>query len=98
MLNTMDVLPRLLAFRDGRAVRIASNQRVAIRPDALVLCPIAMAGEDTSMHIVAYGRIGQAAEFRSVPDPRYRDDRYRLFEWLGDRVEQYFLECVQAGT
>ncbi len=98
MLNTMDVLPRLLAFRDGRAVRIASNQRVAIHPDALVLCPIAMAGEDTSMHIVACGRIGQAAEFRCVPDPRYRDDQYGLFEWLGDRVEQYFLECVQAGS
>jgi hypothetical protein len=98
MLNTMDVLPRLLAFREGRAVRIASNQRVAIRRDRLVICPIAMAGEDTSIHTVACGRVGQVAEFRCVPDPRYRDDQYGLFEWLGDRVEQYFLECQQAGS
>lgn len=94
----MDVLPRLLAFRKGRAVRIASNQSVAIRPDGLVICPIAMAGEDTSIHIVACGRVGQAAEFRCVPDPRYRNDQYDLFEWLGERVEQYFLECQQAGS
>jgi hypothetical protein len=98
MLNTMDVLPRLLAFREGRALRIASNQRVAIRPDGLVVCPIAMAGEDTSMHIVACGKVGEPAEFRCVPDPRYRDDQYVLFEWLGDRVERYFLECLQAGS
>lgn len=98
MLNTLDVLPRLLAFRDGRAVRIASNQKMAIRPDGFVICLIAMAGEDTSIHIVACGRVGQDAEFRCVPDPRYRDDQYGLFEWLGDKVEQYFQECQQTGS
>jgi hypothetical protein len=98
MLDLLSVVPRLLAFREGHAIRIASHRRVAIRPDALVLCPIAMAGEDTTIHIVACGRIGQTAEIRCVADPRYRDDQYGLFEWLGERVEQYFAECEQNGT
>jgi hypothetical protein len=98
MLDVLNVLPRLMAFRKGRAVRIASNQRIAIRRDARVICPIAMAGEDTTIHIVACGRLGQPPEVRCVPDPRYRDDQYGLFEWLGERVEQYFGECRENGT
>ncbi len=98
MLDILNVVSRLLAFREGRAVRIASNQRIAIRPDALVICPIAMAGEDTTIHIVACGHLGQPADIRCVPDPRYRDDQYDLFEWLGERVERYFEECQQDGT
>jgi hypothetical protein len=95
MLDILNVLPRLMAFREGRAVRVASHQRIAICPNGLVICPIAMAGEDTTIHIVACGRIGQAAEIRCVPDPRYRDDQYGLFEWLGEGVTRYFLECQQ---
>jgi hypothetical protein len=97
MLNTLDVVPRLMAFQEGRAIRIASHQRIAISADALVLCPMAMAGEDTTIHIVACGRIGRPAEIRCIPDPRYRDDQYRLFEWLAERIEAYFSACQQQG-
>jgi hypothetical protein len=97
MLNTLDVISRLLAFKAGRAIRIASHRRIAICADGLVLSPVAMAGEDTTIHIVACGRVGHAAEIRCVPDPRFRDDQYALFEWLGERVEEYFVACQRDG-
>jgi len=84
MPGELDLVARLLAFEGGRAVRIASRLQVSIQPDALVLCPLAMSGEDTTIHAVAVGRVGGTAEFRSVPDPRFRDDQFGLFAWLGE--------------
>lgn len=97
MPGELDLVARLLAFEGGRAVRIASHLQVSIQPHALVLCPLAMSGEDTTIHAVAVGRIGGTAEFRSVPDPRFRDDQFGLFAWLGERIERYFTECRSGG-
>jgi hypothetical protein len=36
-----------------------------------------MAGEDTTIHVVAYGPMGAAPRVR-VPDPRKRDDQFAL--------------------
>ena len=90
MVNRIDLLARLLAYEMGQAQPIATHRQVAIRPDGLVLSPIAMAGEDTTIHVVAIGAIGQPGEVLCVPDPRIRDDQYRLFAALGTRVETYF--------
>lgn len=94
----LDTVARLAALEQGRAMPVASHLQIAIEPDALVLCCIAMAGEDTTVHIVACGRIGQPATFKSIPDPRYRDDQYDLLTWMGQRVEEYYAECRQRGT
>lgn len=94
----LDTVARLAALEQGRAMPVASHLQIAIQPDALVLCCIAMAGEDTTVHIVACGRIGQPATFKSIPDPRYRDDQYDLFTWMSQRIEQYYAECRQRGT
>jgi hypothetical protein len=94
----LEIIARLVALEQGRGVPVASHLQVAIQPDALVLCCIALAGEDTSVHIVACGRLGQPAEFRSVPDPRFRDDQYDLFAWIGQRIEQYYAQCRQRLT
>ena len=97
MAGELDLVARLLAYEGGRAVRIATHQQVAIRSDALVLCPVAMAGEDTTVHIVAVGRIDGAPEIYCVPDPRVRDDEYELFAWLGGHIEQHFEARRRAG-
>jgi hypothetical protein len=97
MAGELDLVARLLAHEGGRAVRIATHRLVAIRPDALVVCPLAMAGEDTTVHIVAVGRIGCQPETYCVPDPRVRDDQYELFTWLGTRIEDHFEACRRAG-
>lgn len=94
----LDTIARLVALEKGKAVPVASDLQVAIQPDALVLCCVAMAGEDTTVHIVACGRVGRPAEFKSVPDPRFRDDQYELFAWVGQRVEEYYADCRQLGT
>lgn len=98
MSHELDLVARMLAFDAGRAVPIASHLQVTIQPDALVICPIAMAGEDTTIHIVACGSIGQPPKVRCVPDPRVRDNQYALFDWLGSQIESYFLSCRARGT
>lgn len=97
MASELDLLTRLLAYRDGRAYPRASHRQVAIRPDALVLCPLAMAGEDTTIHVVAYGPVAGPARVLCVPDPRRRDDQYRLFGALGADIEAYYQRCRDAA-
>jgi len=94
----LETIARLVAFDKGKAVPIASDLQIVIQPDALVLCCIALAGEDTTVHVVACGSIGKPAEFLSVPDPRFRDDQYDLFAWIGQRIEQYYADCRRRGT
>ncbi len=97
MAGELDLVARLLAYEGGRALSIATCRLVAIRPDALVLCPLAMAGEDTTIHIVAVGGIGRPPEIYCVPDPRVRDDQYELFAWLATRIEAHFEASRRAG-
>jgi hypothetical protein len=94
----LGTVARLIAFEQGKASPVASDLQVAIQPDGLVMSCIAMAGEDTTVHIVACGRIGQPAAFMSVPDPRYRDDQYDLFAWIGEQIERYYRTCRQRAT
>ena len=98
MADELDLVARLLALRAGRAQRIASHRQVALRPDALVLACLAMAGEDTTIHVAACGRVGAPPEVWGVPDPRFRDDQYRLFAALGARIERYYQGCRDAGA
>jgi hypothetical protein len=98
MPHDLSVAARLMAYQRGRAIRISSHIQIAIRPDAMVLCPIAMAGEDATVHILAVGRIGKQPEILCVPDPRFRDDQYILLEQLGAKVESYIAECRAANT
>lgn len=98
MPRELDLIPRLLAFQRGRAVRHATHLQVAVRPDALVVCPLAMAGEDTTVQVVAWGGRGEPPVVRFVPDPRHRDDQYALFADFGAAIERHFLACRAAGT
>jgi hypothetical protein len=50
MSDTLGLVARLRAHEAGRAIRAASHLQVAIQPHALVLTPLAMAGEDTTLH------------------------------------------------
>src|SRR5437763_1878929 len=92
MTDPIKLVGRLRAFEAGRAVRAASHLQVAIQPHALVICPLAMAGEDTTIHAIAIGPIGSPPQIRVVPDPRVRDEHYALIGWMGDIVERYFQE------
>ena len=97
MADAIKLVAQLRAFETGRAVRVASHQQVVIQPHALVICPLAMAGEDTTIHAVAIREIDAEPQIRVVPDPRVRDDQYELVLWLGERIETYFQRCRAAG-
>ena len=97
MADTIKLVAQMHAFEAGRAVRVASHQQIVIQPHALVICPLAMAGEDTTIHAVAVGEIGAEPQIRIVPDPRVRDDQYALVLWLGQIIEGYYQRC-RAGA
>lgn len=97
MADLIKLVAQMRAFEAGRAVRVASHQQIVVQPHALVICPLAMAGEDTTIHAVAVGEIGAEPEIRVVPDPRVRDDQYALILWLGTIIEAYFQRCRAAG-
>jgi hypothetical protein len=97
MPNLVPLIGRLRAFEAGRAVPTASHLQIAIQPHALIICCLAMAGEDTTVHAVAVGHAGQAPQCRVVADPRVRDDHFALFAWLLGIVEPYFTRCRADG-
>ncbi|MGK7755151.1 hypothetical protein [Roseovarius sp. C03] len=98
MADYVEIVARLQALRNGQAVPITRQRQVHIQSHARVLTLLAMAGEDTSVHAVAIGRIGEAPQIAVTPDPRRRDDQYDLLRWLLPRFESYFAECRAAGT
>jgi len=94
----LSLMARLLAYEQRCSQPISSHRLVAVRLDAQVLSVLAMAGEDTTIHMAACGELGAKPSLRSVPDPRVRDQQYQLFEWLGKRFDNYFRRCRAAGT
>ena len=85
---------RLLAWQRGRAVLTASHRRVAILPEARVLCPLQLAGEDATLHAVAWGPLDGDPVVEVVPDPRARADQHRLFAWLGAELDGWMQDLV----
>ncbi|HWP44696.1 MAG TPA: hypothetical protein VNO14_15720, partial [Blastocatellia bacterium] len=57
-----------------------------------------MAGEDTTIHIVAVGQVGRPASIFCVPDPRRRDDQGTLFNHIAALINPYFESCLRAAT
>lgn len=93
----MKIVGRLNALQAGRAVRAATHLQVIIQPHALIICPLAMAGEDTTIHAIAVGGIGAAPEIRVAADPRVRDEQYALVAWLGGIIEAYYQRCRDSA-
>lgn len=97
MADAIKLVAQMRAFEAGRAVRLASHQQIVIQPHGLIICPLAMAGEDTTIHAIAVGEIGSDPQIRVVPDPRVRDDQYALVTWLGTIIEAYYQRCRATG-
>ncbi|MBW5437249.1 hypothetical protein FXB41_21580 [Bradyrhizobium canariense] len=98
MADLLNVVARMRALEQGQAVRIVSQRQVLIQPGAQILTMLSMAGEDTSVHAVAVGRLGVAPRIKVVADPRRRDDQYELLRWLLPHFETYYAQCRAEGT
>lgn len=96
--DLVNVVARVRALQTGQAVPMVSQRQLVIQPHARVLTLLSMAGEDTSVHGAALGRIGEAPLINVVADPRRRDDQYDLLRWLLPHFESYFAECRAAAT
>ena len=97
MSDLVNLVGQLRAFDAGRALRAASHLQMVIQPHALVIAPLAMAGEDKTIHALAVGPIGSPPQIRVVPDPRVREDQFALIAWVGGIVETYYQRCRLDG-
>ncbi len=96
--SDLDVVTRLRAIRQGRAQLVTTHRQAALHAHALVLAPVAMAGENVTVHAIAYGRVGQITPtILTVPDPRRRDDQGRLLRRLAHDIDVYVRDCQQQG-
>ena len=98
MADLLNVVARMRAIEKGQAVPIVSQRQVIIQPHARIVTMLSMAGEDTSVHAVAIGRLGMAPQIKVAPDPRRRDDQYELLLWLLPQFEEYYAWCRAEGT
>lgn len=98
MADLLNVVARMRALEKGQAVPIVSQRQVLVQPHARILTMLSMAGEDTSVHAVAIGRLGVAPQIKVAPDPRRRDDQYELLRWLLPQFEDYYASCRADGT
>ncbi|WP_375453334.1 hypothetical protein [uncultured Methylobacterium sp.] len=98
MADLLHVAARLRALENGQAVPIVSQRQVVIQPHAKILTLISMAGEDTSVHAAAYGRVGEPAQVFVIVDPRRRDDQNALLRELLPLFEAYYAQCRADGT
>jgi len=98
MSSDLRIVAGLLALERGRAVPFASHLQVAIQPHAVLCCPLAMAGEDATIHAIAIGRLGHPPQVYSAPDPRFRDHQFALFRKLGAWLARYHAFCRERET
>ncbi|MBY0611097.1 MAG: hypothetical protein K2P80_02825 [Beijerinckiaceae bacterium] len=98
MADLLSVVARMRALEKGEAVPIVSQRQVIIQPHARIVTMLSMAGEDTSVHAVAIGRLGVAPQIKVAPDPRRRDDQYELLLWLLPQFEDYYTWCRKKET
>lgn len=87
MASDLRLVAALRAWESGRPQPAARRLAVTVQPRARVVVALKLAGEDTTVHIVAHGRPGGLPTIDWVPDPRNRDDQYALFERLADAIE-----------
>ena len=97
-MSDLDLALQVEAAVRGRAVPRMGRLHVAVRPDARVLTLVALAGEDTDVHIALFGPVGREPAIGFVPDPRHRDDLFRMYRGLLAHVESYYAACLKAGT
>ena len=98
MRSDVELAAALLAYDRKQAQRIASHRRVVVPPQALIFCPISMAGEDSTIHAVAIGRPRSTEPgIYWTPDPRRRRDAYELYSKIGSGMDHYFADCRSLG-
>lgn len=97
MSNFIRMAAQIHALENGRAVPVAGVKRTVILDDAHIVVPLAMSGEDATLHAVAIGRPWQEPELFIIPDPRNRDDQYALLEALETIFTPMFQVAQQSG-
>jgi hypothetical protein len=96
-MSVWDVGLQLEAWRQGRALPKVGRQLVIVNPNALVFCPLSMAGWDPSLQAVAVGHYKRNAQVVSCADPREWDLQLETFSRMRAVIEPWFEACYADG-
>jgi hypothetical protein len=94
----LDLVAKAISYQKKQAILVATRLKAALQPDALLLAPIVMAGEETALHAIALGTRGQNINILMAADPRDREESNLLLAQLGVVIESYFASCRARGT
>ena len=94
-MNTWDLNLALRSWEQGKAIPATACQLNAIQSQALVFCPLAMAGEDPSLHAVMLGEIGGGSQLLVAADPRAPRARMELFSRLSKIMSSHFQNSLK---
>jgi len=95
--SVWDVSLAVEAFRRQRAIVKTARQLIEINDDAMVFCPLSMAGWDPTVQAAAIGRRGGSAQIISCADPREWDLQLETFSRLKAIIEPWFISCYKGG-
>jgi len=94
-MSTWDVALRIKSWEKARAVPAAEKLHLQFNHDFWICCPLAMAGEDPSLHAVLIGPKDTQGQIFCAPDPRSQRHRLELFSILRKEIEGYFQKCLE---
>jgi len=93
-MSTWDAALQIKAWRKGHALPKTSHLHLAFNDNFWVCCPLAMAGEDPSLHAVLLGDAKSQGQLLAAPDPRSLRHRLEFFSRLRRNFDEYFQACL----
>lgn len=95
MSDEIELVAKMIAWSEGRAVPNATQRSVAVRDDAWALSTIALAGHDHTVHAVALGPLGAEPDVRVLVEPRPWASLREMLHWIAARLVPWFDDCTQ---
>lgn len=95
MSDEIELVAKLIACSEGRAVPCATRRSAAVRGDAWALSTIALAGHDHTVQAVALGPIGGEPSVRVLVEPRPWAALREMLTWIARQVVPWFEDCAR---
>lgn len=95
MSDEIELVAKMVAWSEGRAVPCATRRSVAVRTDAWALSTIALAGHDHTVQAVALGPIGEEPTVRVLVEPRPWAALREMLTWIARRIVPWFEDCAR---
>jgi hypothetical protein len=95
MSDEIELVTKMIAWSEGRAMPCATRRSIAVREDAWALSTIALAGHDHTVQAIALGPLHEAPAVRVLVEPRPWVALREMLRWIAERLVPWFADCAQ---